>query len=121
MKFLFLIHHNEGELDAMPEKEMQALVDSALDYVEEIKQSGHFIASNALQRAQTGRIVRVRGGKVTMTDGPFAETKEKLGGFFLIEADNLDEAIAVAARIPGARKGTVEVRPVLDLPGLPQV
>jgi len=115
MKFLFLIHHNEGELDAMPEKEMQALVDSALDYVEEIKQSGHFIASNALQRAQTGRIVRVRGGKVTMTDGPFAETKEKLGGFFLIEAKDMDEACRLAARFPPARIATLEVRAVREL------
>jgi hypothetical protein len=70
----------------MPEKEMQALVDSAIEYAEEIRRSGHFIASNALQRTSTARTIRVHAGKVTATDGPFAETKEQVGGFFVIEA-----------------------------------
>jgi hypothetical protein len=94
---------------------MRDLVDSALDYDEEIRQSGHYIISNALQRARTARTVRVRGGKATTTDGPFAETKEQLGGFFLIEAKDIDEACEVASRFPPARIGTIEVRPVQEL------
>jgi len=115
MKFLFMIFHDEGVLDALPKGEMQTLVDSALDYDEEIRQSGHYIVSNALQRARSARTIRVRGGNTTITDGPFAETKEQLGGFFLIEAKDMDEACAVAARFPPARIGTIEVRPVQEL------
>jgi hypothetical protein len=94
---------------------MQALVDSALDYDEDIRRSGHYIVSNALQPARTARTIRVRGGKVSSTDGPFAETKEQLGGFFLIEARDIDEACAVASRFPPARLGIIEVRPVQEL------
>ena len=119
MKFLFMIYHDERVLEALPEHEMQALVDSALDYDAEIRRSGHYIVSNALQRARTARTLRVREGKVLVTDGPFAETREQLGGFFLIEARDLNEATAIAARIPGARIGTVEVRPVSEVAGLP--
>ena len=115
MKFLFLIYHDESVLDTMPEKDMQALVDAAIDYSEEIRQSGHYIVSDALQRARTGRTIRVRPGKVSVTDGPFAETKEQLGGFFVIEAKDMDEACALAARFPPARVGVVEVRPVQEL------
>ena len=115
MKFLFMIFHEEGTLDAMPKDEMQTLVDAAIDYTDEIEKSGHYIVSNALQRARTARTIKVRGGKTTVTDGPFAETKEQLGGFFLIEAKDMDEACAVAARFPPARIGTIEVRPVQEL------
>jgi hypothetical protein len=115
MKFLFMIYHDETVMDALPEGEMQTLVDSALDYDEEIKRSGHYIVSDALQPSRTARTIRVRGGKVSTTDGPFAETKEQLGGFFLIEARDMDEACAVAARFPPARVGTIEVRPVQEL------
>ncbi|MFI5327800.1 MAG: YciI family protein [Candidatus Rokuibacteriota bacterium] len=115
MKFMFMIYHEEETLDTMPAGEMQHLVDAALGYSDELRRSGHFIVSNALQRGRTARTIRVRGGKVTTTDGPFAETKEQLGGFFLIEAKDLDEACAVAARFPPARIGTIEVRPVQEL------
>ncbi len=115
MKFMFLIYHDEKTLDALPDGEMQALVDAALGYDEELRRSGHYIVSNALQRARTGRTVRVRGGKATTTDGPFAETKEQLGGFFLIEARDIDEACAIASRFPPARLGNLEVRPVQEL------
>jgi hypothetical protein len=115
MKFLFLIYHEEKVLDTMPPEEMQKLVDSALDYDDEIRGSGHYIVSNALQRARTARTIRVRGGKATVTDGPFAETKEQLGGFFLIDAKDMDEACAVAARFPPARIGIIEVRPVQEM------
>ena len=115
MKFLFLIYHDERVLDAMPAGEMQALVDKALEYDDEIRRSGHYIVSNALMRGRTARTIRVREGKVATTDGPFAETKEQLGGFFLVEAKDLDEACAIAARFPPARIGTIEVRPVQEL------
>ena len=110
MKFMFTIHHDPGVMDAMPEKEMQALVDSAIEYAEEIRQSGHYIVSNALQRPDTARTVRADGGKVSTTAGPFAETKEQLGGFFVIEAKDMDEACAIAARFPPLRVGVIEVR-----------
>ena len=94
---------------------MQALVDSAIEYAEEIRRSGHYIASDALQRAQTARTIRVRAGKVSTTAGPFVETKEQLGGFFVIEAKDMDEACAVAAKFPPARVAVIEIRPVQEL------
>jgi hypothetical protein len=115
MKFMFMIYHDENVLDALPKGEMQALIDSALDYDDEIRQSGHYIVSDALESSRTARTIRVRGGKVSTTDGPFAETKEQLGGFFLIEAKDIDEACAVASRFPPARVGIIEVRPVREL------
>ena len=115
MKFMFTIYHEEKVLDAMPEKELQALVDSAIEYAEEIRRSGHYVASDALQRTGTARTIRVRAGKASTTVGPFVETKEQLGGFFLIEAKDMDEACAVAARFPPARVAVIEVRPVQEL------
>ena len=115
MKFLFTIYHDEAVLDAMPEKEMQALVDSAIEYAEEIRQSGHYVASDALQRTGTARTIRVRAGQASTTVGPFVETKERLGGFFVIEAKDMDEACAIAARFPPARVAVLEVRPVQEL------
>jgi hypothetical protein len=115
MKFMFTIYHHENVLDSMPEKELQALVDSAIEYAEEIRRSGHYIVSHALQRTPTARTVRVHAGKASTTVGPFAETKEQLGGFFVIEAKDMDEACAVAARFPPARVGVIEVRPVQEL------
>jgi|SRR5262249_7028724 len=115
MKFMFTIYHDPKVMDALPEKEMQALVDSAIEYSEELERSGHYIVSNALQRSDTARIIRVQAGKTSTTVGPFAETKEQLGGFFLIEAKDMDEACAIAARFPPARVGVIEVRPVREL------
>ena len=115
MKFMFVIYHDENVLDAMPETEMQALVDSAIEYAEAIRRSGHYVASDALQRTQTARTVRIRAGKASTTVGPFVETKEQLGGFFVIEAKDMDEACAVAARFPPARVAVIEIRPVQEL------
>jgi len=115
MKFMFTIYHDENVLNAMPEKEMQALVDSAIEYAEEIRRSGHYIASNALQRTGTARTIRVRDGNVSTAVGPFAETTEQLGGFFVIDAKDMDEACAIAARFPPARVAVIEVRPVQEL------
>src|SRR4030095_8776171 len=115
MKFMFTIYHDEQVLNAMPEKEMQALVDSAIEYAEETAGSGPYTASHALQGAGTARTIRVHAGKVSTTASPFAETKEQLGGFFVIEAKDMDEACAVAPALPGARVGVIEIRPVQEL------
>jgi hypothetical protein len=112
MRFMFMIFHNEDVLDALPEGEMQALVDSSLVYDDELRRSGHYIVSDALQPARTARTIRVRGDEVSTTDGPFVETKDQLGGFFLVEAKDMDEACAIASRFPPARIGIIEVRPV---------
>jgi hypothetical protein len=115
MKFMLTIYHDENVLDAMPEQEMQALVDSAIEYAEEIRRSGHYIVSDALQGTGTARTIRIRAGQVSTTVGPFAETTEQLGGFFVIEAKDMDEACAIAARFPPARVGVIEIRPVQEL------
>ena len=103
----------------MSETERQECYAESTQLAQEIHSSGQYLAANPLQPTSMATSVRVRNGKRLVTDGPFAETREQLGGYFLIEANNLDEAIGVAARIPMARKGTVEVRPVIDIPGLP--
>ena len=115
MRFMFAIYHDERVLNALPEGEMQGLVDSALDYIDELQRSGHYIASGALQPVRTARTIRVHGGKVSTSDGPFAETKEQIGGFFLVEAKDMDEACAIASRFPPARVGIIEVRAVREL------
>ncbi len=116
MKYMLLIYADE---QAWTESERERCYGESTDLAHQLKASGQYVTASPLQPVATATSVRVRGGKPTVTDGPFAETREQLGGFFLIEAKNLDEAIVVAGRIPGARKGTVEIRPVLDLPDLP--
>jgi hypothetical protein len=103
----------------MTEDERQACYQESTQLCHELSASGRFLGANPLQPTTTATSVRVRDGKSLVTDGPFAETREHLGGYFLIDAPNLDEAIRTAARIPGARKGTVEIRPVQELAGLP--
>ncbi len=115
MKYLCLIYLNEAELAAMPEKDMSALNARHLEFNEGLVTSGQFIEAEALQSASATTCVRVRGGRTSVTDGPYAETKEMVAGFYFIEARDLNEAIQVAARIPTASMGTVEVRPCRDL------
>ena len=115
MKFMFTIYHEEKVLDAMSEKEIQTLVDSAVEYAEELQRSGHYIASDALQRTATAQTIRVRDGQVSTAAGPYVETREQLGGFFVIEAKDMDEARALAARFPPARVAVIEIRPVQEL------
>ncbi|SAK52855.1 DGPFAETKE family protein [Caballeronia arationis] len=117
MKYLCLIYYDERKLDALSPPEFDALVSESVAYDETMRESGHYVTSNALQPAQTAKSLRPRDGRVSVTDGPFAETKEQLGGFILIEAKDLDDAIRVASNIPPARLGCVEVRPVRDLSG----
>jgi hypothetical protein len=114
MKYLCLVYQEEEAIDALPEREYDAIVDEALDYREELRRSGHYILSSPLQSVRTATTIRVRRGKVTITDGPFAETREQLGGFYLIEARDLNDAIRVAAKLPPARLGCIEVRPLKE-------
>ena len=114
MKYLCLIYLEEEKLDAMPKSEFDALAREHLALDEELQKSGHFIVAEALQSVQTATTVRVRNGRLSTTDGPFAETKEQLGGFFLINARDLNEAHQVASRMPSARIGSIEVRPIGD-------
>ena len=118
MKYLCLAYEEQRIFDEMPEHEWEALRDETLAYVESLRAAGRLIDTQPLQSAATAATVRVRNGKVAVTDGPFAETKEQIGGFFLIEAADLDEAVRIAARWPSARLGTIEVRPLED--GLPE-
>jgi hypothetical protein len=112
MKYLCLAYEEEKKLNALSRSEWDALRGETLAYVEALRNSGYLIVTNALQSARTAATVRVRSGKLSVTDGPFAETKEQLGGFFLIEARDLNEAIQVASKWPSARLGTIEVRPI---------
>ena len=116
MKYMLLIYLDE---QALNETERQECYAESTQLAHQIHANGQYLAANPLQPTSMATSVRVRDGKRLVTDGPFAETREQLGGYFLIEANNLDEAIGIAARIPMARKGTVEVRPVIDIPGLP--
>lgn len=112
MKYLCLAWEEEAQLDALSRAEWDALRRETLDYVASLRESGHLLVTEALQSARNGVSLRVRNGMLATTDGPFTETKEQLGGIFLLEAADLNEAIQIAARWPSAQIGTIEVRPV---------
>lgn len=114
MKYLLLIY--TAEADDAKRTDGEAVMAEYGAYTEAINKSGKFVAGEALQPTMTATTVRVRGGKTQTTDGPFAETREQLGGFYMVDAKDLDEAISWAARIPGAKWGSIEVRPVMDMP-----
>jgi len=114
MRYLCLIYDEEKKLGAMSKGESDAFMGEYFAFTEDIKKSGHYVGGNALQPANTATSVRVRGGKMSATDGPFAETKEQLGGYYLIEAKDLNDALQVASKIPSAKLGTVEVRPIQE-------
>ena len=114
MRYLCLIYDEEKRLNARSAKEMETFTSEYFAFTESIQKSRHYLGGEALQPVQTATTVRVRNGRVSTTDGPFAETKEQLGGFYLIEARDLNDAIQVAARIPSARVGSVEVRPIRE-------
>ncbi len=115
MKYLCLVYQDEKILEAYSPTEGAALVDEALAYDDELKSRGQYLSSNALEFVQHATSIRLRQGKVLVTDGPFTETREQLGGYILIEAKDLNEAIQLASRIPSARLGGIEIRPVRDL------
>jgi hypothetical protein len=112
MKYLCLIYDNESHWGTMPKSEVDGLMSEFRAYTEDIKGSGHYIGGNRLQPTEAATTIRIRNGKMSTTDGPFAETKEQLGGYYLIEAKDLNDAIQVASRIPSARFGSIEVRPI---------
>jgi hypothetical protein len=116
MRYMLLIYADE---QSWTEEERQGCFAESTELAHRLKAEGHFLATAPLQPVSTATSIQVRDGKRLLTDGPFAETREQLGGYYLVEARDLDEAIGIAARIPGARKGTVEIRPVVELPGLP--
>lgn len=115
MKYLCLVFFDEKKHDALSEQEIQELTDEALEYDDLLRRGGHFITANALQPVSAASTVRVRNGKMSVTDGPFAETNEQIGGFILIEAKDLNEAIQLASGIPPIRLGGIEVRPVMEI------
>ncbi len=116
MKYMLLIYYDE---QALSETEREACYVESTQLAQQIHSSGQYLAANPLHPTSMATSVRVRSGKRFVTDGPFAETREQLGGYFLVDARDLDEAIGIAARIPMARKGTVEIRPVIEISGLP--
>jgi hypothetical protein len=116
MKYMLLIYADE---QAWTEAEREQCYGESTQLAHQLKSKGQYLAASPLQPVSTATSVQVRDGKRLVTDGPFAETREQLGGYFLVDAKDLDEAIDIAGGIPGARKGTVEIRPVVEIPGLP--
>jgi len=115
MKYVCLVYLVEKDMNALTKRESDACVDESVAYDDALRKTGYLIVAHALQPIEAATTVRVRNGKLSATDGPFAETKEQLGGFMLIEARDLNDAIQVAARIPMARHGSIEVRPIREL------
>lgn len=114
MKYLCLIYENEKAWTNMPKEKSDKMMVEYGAFTQSIKKTGQYVAGDALQPTPTATTVRVRNGKVSTTDGPFAETKEQLGGYYLIDAKDLNDAIQVASRIPSVREGSIEVRPVME-------
>jgi hypothetical protein len=114
MKFLCLVYHEKEKLAALTQPELTALVGECIGWVEELEKGGHHVVSAGLQSVRSAATVRVRDGKLSTTDGPFAETKEFLGGFTMIQARDFDEALRLASKFPAARVGSMEVRPLLE-------
>ena len=115
MRYLCLVYLVEKDMSAMSKKEADACTEESLAYDDDLRKAGHFLVAHALQPVEAATTIRVRSGKLSTTDGPFAETKEQLGGFILIEARDLNEAIQVASKIPPASVGSIEVRPVREI------
>jgi hypothetical protein len=115
MQYLLLIYDRESDWTAMSENDRGQMMQDYFAFTNAIRESGHYIGGNPLQPVATATTVRVRDGRTMTTDGPFAETREQLGGYYLIEAKDLDDATGVAARIPGARMGSIEVRPIQSM------
>ena len=114
MQYLLLIYGDQNGWDSMSEEERGQVFQAYGTYTQELENSGSMVGGNALQPTETATTVRVRNGRLATTDGPFAETKEQLGGYYLVQAKDLNEAIQVASRIPGARLGAVEIRPIVE-------
>ena len=118
MQYILLIYASEAMQAKRSEAENHAVFGGYMDFTQSIKQSAHYVAGEPLEKSGTATTVRVKDGKTLRTDGPFAETREQLGGFYIVEAKDLDEAVAIAARIPDAKGGSIEIRPVMKIPGM---
>ncbi len=116
MQYLLLIYNNERDAAGLSDTDRKNMTGEYMKFTDEIAKSGHYKGGNALQPTSTATTVRVREGKRQTTDGPFAETREQLGGYYLVDAKDLDEALGIAARIPGARTGGIEVRAIRPMP-----
>ena len=119
MKYILLVHHDEEVFGKFSETKQQQMLDDSVQLTHQLHADGKYLSASPLHPASTAAIVRVRDGKSFVTDGPFIETREQLAGCFLIDAKDLNDAIGIASRVPGARVGTVEVRPVREITGLP--
>lgn len=120
MKYLLLVHHNEESFSRMTEETRKSMLAESVQLCHQLHRKGQYVHASPLQPVATATVIRVHDGKRSMTDGPFVETREQLAGYFLVDAQDLDEAIDIAGRIPGARIGAVEVRPIREIAGLPE-
>jgi len=120
MRYMLLIHHDEESFQKRTETERQQLLQESVQLANQLNANGRYVSAAPLHPSAETKCVKVRKGKQLVTDGPFAETREQLGGYFLVEAADINEALKIASRIPGARIGTVEVRPVTEVEGLPR-
>ena len=120
MKFMLIVHHNEVGFEKIEKEKRQQMLAESIELTHQLHAGGQYLSASPLQPAATAVMVRVREGKPLVTDGPFIETREQMAGYFMIEAKDRDEAVAIAGRVPGARIGTVEVRPVREITGLPE-
>jgi len=119
MKFMLIEHHDEEAFEKMDKETQSQLLTESIELTHQLQATGQYVHASPLQPAATAVMVRVREGKPLVTDGPFIETREQIAGYFLIHARNLNDAISIAIRVPGARIGTVEVRPLIEITGLP--
>ncbi len=119
MKFMLIVHHNEDAFEKMDKETQSQLLAESIELTHQLHAAGQYVHASPLHPSATAVIVRVREGKPQVTDGPFIETREQIAGYFLIQARNLPEAIGIAGKVPGARIGTVEVRPLIEITGLP--
>lgn len=120
MKYMLLVHHDEEAFKKIPEATRDRMLEESVQLTHRLHAKGQYLSASPLQPTSTAVLVRVREGKPVVTDGPFIETREQLAGYFLIEASDLNEAIRIAGQVPGARIGTVEVRPIREVAGLPE-
>ena len=119
MKFMLIVHHDETAFQKIDKETRQQMLAESIELTHQLHAGGQYVHASPLQPAATAVMVRVREGKPLVTDGPFIETREQIAGYFLINAKNHDEAVKIAGRVPGARIGTVEVRPLIEIAGLP--
>ena len=120
MKFLLIVHHDEEAFEKIEQEKRQQLLAESIALTHQLHAAGQYVHASPLYPAGTAVIVKVREGKPFVTDGPFIETREQIAGYFLIDARNLSEAVSIAAKVPGATIGTVEVRPLIEIAGLPE-